>query len=209
LLLHCQKSFKVLATADEVKHTKKKKDKKKARIWFVSSSAESLHSHQGRTHFFSTSWQCLKLVETVMGCMQLFFSKWGESGEVDLKLEFEHLIILTASRCLLGQEVRNNLFEDVSSLFHELDNGMLPISVLFPYLPIPAHRRRDRLVTNLPCVLIVIFYQMRWGCSMCLSVWNLWCNGGEAQSPSWPTWTEQLHISAQFKILPSHVDNIG
>jgi sterol 14-demethylase len=93
--------------------------------------------------------------------MQLFFSKWGESGEVDLKLEFEHLIILTASRCLLGQEVRNNLFENVSSLFHDLDNGMLPISVLFPYLPIPAHRRRDRLVTNLPCVLIVIFNQMR------------------------------------------------
>jgi hypothetical protein len=145
----------------------------------------------------------------VMGCMQLFFSKWGESGEVDLKLEFEHLIILTASRCLLGQEVRNNLFENVSSLFHDLDNGMLPISVLFPYLPIPAHRRRDRLVTNLPCVLIVIFDQMRWGCSMCLSVWNLWCNGGEAQSPSWPTWTEQLHISVQFKNLSSHVDNIG
>jgi sterol 14-demethylase len=96
-----------------------------------------------------------------MGCMQLFFSKWGESGEVDLKLEFEHLIILTASRCLLGQEVRNNLFENVSSLFHDLDNGMLPISVLFPYLPIPAHRRRDRLVTNLPCVLIVVFDQMR------------------------------------------------
>lgn len=76
--------------------------------------------------------------------LQDYFSKWGDSGEVDLKYELEHLIILTASRCLLGQEVRNKLFDDVSSLFHDLDNGMLPISVLFPYLPIPAHRRRDR-----------------------------------------------------------------
>lgn len=63
---------------------------------------------------------------------------------MDLKYELEHLIILTASRCLLGREVRDKLFDDVSALFHDLDNGMLPISVIFPYLPIPAHRRRDQ-----------------------------------------------------------------
>lgn len=63
---------------------------------------------------------------------------------MDLKYELEHLIILTASRCLLGREVRDKLFADVSALFHDLDNGMQPISVLFPYLPIPAHRRRDQ-----------------------------------------------------------------
>ncbi|KAK0592685.1 hypothetical protein LWI29_023587 [Acer saccharum] len=73
-----------------------------------------------------------------------YFSKWGDSGEVDLKYELEHLIILTASRCLLGQEVCDKLFDDVSALFHDLDNGMLTISVIFPYLPIPAHRRRDK-----------------------------------------------------------------
>ncbi|KAK6160487.1 hypothetical protein DH2020_003868 [Rehmannia glutinosa] len=72
------------------------------------------------------------------------FFKMGDSGEVDLKYELEHLIILTASRCLLGEEVRNKLFDDVSALFHDLDNGMLPISVIFPYLPIPAHRQRDQ-----------------------------------------------------------------
>lgn len=78
------------------------------------------------------------------GTGQDYFSKWGDSGEVDLKFELEHLIILTASRCLLGREVRDKLFDDVSALFHDLDNGMLPISVIFPYLPIPAHRRRDQ-----------------------------------------------------------------
>lgn len=73
-----------------------------------------------------------------------YFANWGEEGVVDLKYELEHLIILTASRCLLGREVRDQLFEDVSALFHDLDSGMLPISVVFPYLPIPAHRRRDK-----------------------------------------------------------------
>lgn len=73
-----------------------------------------------------------------------YFSNWGETGTVDLKYELEHLIILTASRCLLGREVRDKLFDDVSALFHDLDNGMRPISVIFPYLPIPAHRKRDR-----------------------------------------------------------------
>ncbi|XP_002982721.2 obtusifoliol 14-alpha demethylase [Selaginella moellendorffii] len=87
---------------------------------------------------------------------QLFFSKWGDEGEVDLKEELERLIILTASRCLLGSEVRNQLFEDVSNLFHDLDNGMQPISVLFPYLPIPAHRRRDRARKELASVFAKI-----------------------------------------------------
>ncbi|KAI3878530.1 hypothetical protein MKX03_023980 [Papaver bracteatum] len=70
--------------------------------------------------------------------------KWGESGEVDLMYELEHLIVLTASRCLLGPEVRDQLFDDVAALFRDLDAGQLPISVIFPHLPIPGHRRRDQ-----------------------------------------------------------------
>ena len=93
--------------------------------------------------------------------MQDYFSKWGDSGEVDLKYELEHLIILTASRCLLGQEVRDKLFADVSALFHDLDNGMLPISVIFPYLPIPAHRRRDQARTKLAHIFANIIASRR------------------------------------------------
>lgn len=36
------------------------------------------------------------------------------------------------------------MFEEVANLYHDLDQGMLPISVLFPYLPISAHSRRDK-----------------------------------------------------------------
>ncbi|KAK9706893.1 hypothetical protein RND81_07G159100 [Saponaria officinalis] len=102
---------------------------------------------QEQFRFFTEALRASKLkgyVDQMVVEAQDYFSKWGESGEVDLKYELEHLIILTASRCLLGREVRDKLFDDVSALFHDLDNGMLPISVLFPYLPIPAHRRRDK-----------------------------------------------------------------
>ncbi|KAJ9710027.1 hypothetical protein PVL29_001481 [Vitis rotundifolia] len=102
---------------------------------------------QEQFRFFTESLRVTKLkgyVDQMITETEDYFSKWGDSGEVDLKYELEHLIILTASRCLLGQEVRDKLFADVSALFHDLDNGMLPISVIFPYLPIPAHRRRDQ-----------------------------------------------------------------
>ncbi|KAL4191278.1 hypothetical protein AMTRI_Chr07g79800 [Amborella trichopoda] len=56
-------------------------------------------------------------------------SKWGTEAVVDLKHELEHLIILTASRCLLGREARDKITGDVASLLHELDNGMVPISI--------------------------------------------------------------------------------
>ena len=46
--------------------------------------------------------------------------------------------------CDAGREVREQLFSQVTALFHDLDMGMLPVSVLLPYLPIPAHNRRDR-----------------------------------------------------------------
>ncbi|XP_022885275.1 obtusifoliol 14-alpha demethylase-like isoform X1 [Olea europaea var. sylvestris] len=102
---------------------------------------------QEQFRFFTEALRVNKLkgyVDQMVTEAEEYFSKWGNSGEVDLKCELEHLIILTASRCLLGEEVRNKLFDDVSALFHDLDNGMLPISVIFPYLPIPAHRRRDQ-----------------------------------------------------------------
>lgn len=73
-----------------------------------------------------------------------FFQGWGNSGEVDLFDELSRLIILTGSRCIMGREVRENLFGEVSHLIHDMDQGMQPISVLANWLPIKAHRLRDR-----------------------------------------------------------------
>jgi sterol 14-demethylase len=72
-----------------------------------------------------------------------YFSKWGETGVVNFPDVFGELIILTASRTLLGREVREHMFTKVADLYHDLDDGMRPLSVIFPYAPTPYHRRRD------------------------------------------------------------------
>eukprot|EP00301_Raphidiophrys_heterophryoidea_P008136 c1305_g1_i2.p1 GENE.c1305_g1_i2~~c1305_g1_i2.p1 ORF type:complete len:345 (+),score=76.52 c1305_g1_i2:107-1141(+) len=75
---------------------------------------------------------------------QYFDNHWKSSGEADISKVMADLIILTASRTLLGKEVRENLFEEVSKLLHDLDEGMVPLTVMFPYAPIAAHRKRDK-----------------------------------------------------------------
>ncbi|XP_048574335.1 obtusifoliol 14-alpha demethylase-like [Triticum urartu] len=82
-----------------------------------------------------------------------YFAKWGEEGIVDLKLEFEQLLMLISSRCLLGKEVRENMFDEVHALFHEIESSMTLISFLFPYLPTPVNRRRDRARIRLTQIL--------------------------------------------------------
>jgi len=67
-----------------------------------------------------------------------------KSVDVDILHKFADLTILTASATLHGREVRENLFEDVSRLFAQMDAGLTPLSVIAPYLPTPAHRARDR-----------------------------------------------------------------
>ncbi|MEW5310686.1 MAG: hypothetical protein WDW38_002458 [Sanguina aurantia] len=73
-----------------------------------------------------------------------YISTWGNEGIVDLKEEFTKLITLTSARTLLGREVREQMFNSVSELLHDLDEGMMPISVMFPYMPHPLHWKRDR-----------------------------------------------------------------
>ncbi|KAJ9518461.1 hypothetical protein QJQ45_018487, partial [Haematococcus lacustris] len=73
-----------------------------------------------------------------------YFAQWGNEGVVDFAQDFAKLVTLTAARTLLGREVREQLFEQVTDLMHDLDAGMLPVSVMFPYLPIPAHFARDK-----------------------------------------------------------------
>ncbi len=54
----------------------------------------------------------------------------------------EHERLHNAAQCA-GREVREEMFEEVATLLHDLDDGMRPISVMFPYLPTAFHRKRD------------------------------------------------------------------
>ncbi|CAN6251186.1 unnamed protein product [Urochloa humidicola] len=79
-----------------------------------------------------------------------YFAKWGQHGMVDLKQEVNQLHMLISGRCLLGKEIREMMLDEVITLFDELiNNGVHPISLLFPYAPTVATRKRDRAHTRL------------------------------------------------------------
>lgn len=74
-----------------------------------------------------------------------FTDNWSEpKGERNLLSAMASLTILTASATLLGPEVRQHLFKEVSELYHTLDEGLTPFSIFFPYFPTRAHRNRDK-----------------------------------------------------------------
>mmetsp|Transcript_17400 Transcript_17400/g.40403 ORF Transcript_17400/g.40403 Transcript_17400/m.40403 type:complete len:408 (-) Transcript_17400:107-1330(-) len=74
---------------------------------------------------------------------RLYLKKWGESGEADLLNDLSELTILTASRCLHGDDVREQMFVEVSQLYHDLDQGLTPLTVFWPNAPTEAHRKRN------------------------------------------------------------------
>ena len=72
-----------------------------------------------------------------------FKTHWGASGEKNILDALSELTIMSATRCLHGDDVRETMFNDVARLFHDLDKGTEPLSFFFPYLPTPAHAKRD------------------------------------------------------------------
>ncbi|CAO2178622.1 unnamed protein product [Urochloa humidicola] len=115
-------------------------------------------------HFYNEALKLSKLgskVDPMVKEVEDYFSRWEQHGVVDLKHEFEKLLMLISSRCLLGKEVRDKMFGEVHMLFRELYNGMHLTSVLFPYAPFPANRRRDRARTKLSKILIEIVRSRR------------------------------------------------
>ena len=57
---------------------------------------------------------------------------------------FSELIILTASRTLQGKEVREKMSSHFAKLYEHLDGGFTPLNFMFPNLPLPSYRRRDK-----------------------------------------------------------------
>lgn len=66
-----------------------------------------------------------------------------ESGQVDLLTALSELTILTASRCLHGEDVRQHIFKEVQELYHDLDHGLTPLTVFWANAPTEAHRKRN------------------------------------------------------------------
>ncbi|MCY4005994.1 MAG: cytochrome P450 [Rhodobacteraceae bacterium] len=75
---------------------------------------------------------------------RVFADSLGHEGELDLPHEMNELTVKIASRCLIGQEVRDRVDTGFAEAYHELQNGINTIGFIFPKLPTPGHRRRDR-----------------------------------------------------------------
>ncbi|KAG7337698.1 lanosterol 14-alpha demethylase [Nitzschia inconspicua] len=77
--------------------------------------------------------------------MQYLNERWNkESGTVDLYKALSEITILTASRCLHGDDVREHMFAELQTLYHDLDEGLTPLTVLWSRAPTPEHFRRDK-----------------------------------------------------------------
>ncbi|CCH46790.1 cytochrome P450, family 51 (sterol 14-demethylase) [Wickerhamomyces ciferrii] len=71
--------------------------------------------------------------------------KVGEkrSGEINVMATQPEITIFTASRSLLGEEMRAKLTEKFAGYYSDLDKGFTPINFVFPNLPLPHYRQRD------------------------------------------------------------------
>ena len=74
----------------------------------------------------------------------LFAHSLGDRGEVDLPHAMNELTVKIASRCLIGQEVRDRVDTGFAEAYHELQNGINTLGFFLPRLPTAAHRSRDR-----------------------------------------------------------------
>jgi sterol 14-demethylase len=63
---------------------------------------------------------------------------------VEIFKTMSSLIILTAARTLQGKEVRESMDKHFAERMHHLDGGFTPLNFLFPNLPLPSYKRRDK-----------------------------------------------------------------
>jgi len=68
----------------------------------------------------------------------------NEWGNFDVVTVMQEITILTASRTLQGKEVRDALNKSFAELYNDLDHGFTPLNFMFPNLPLPSYRRRDK-----------------------------------------------------------------
>ncbi|KAI8452430.1 eburicol 14 alpha-demethylase [Phakopsora pachyrhizi] len=74
----------------------------------------------------------------------LFCSPNVKSVTKDVHDITSEITICTAAATLQGKEVREGLDKSFAKLYHDLDGGFTPLNFVFPNLPLPSYRRRDK-----------------------------------------------------------------
>ena len=68
----------------------------------------------------------------------------GDAGKLDLPTAMNELTVNIASRCFLGEEVRNAVDAGFAEAYHDLQKGINTLGFFLPRLPTPGHLSRDR-----------------------------------------------------------------
>jgi sterol 14-demethylase len=68
----------------------------------------------------------------------------GEDGVCDVSTVLSEISLYAAAGSLQGKEVRDSFDSSFATYYRHLDDGFAPINFMFPWLPIPVNRRRDR-----------------------------------------------------------------
>lgn len=91
-----------------------------------------------------------KIREEVLNYFQIHFNTLNvNSGEVNVLDSQPEITILTASRCLCGDEMRRKFDTSFAKLYSDLDKGFTPINFVFPNLPLPQYWARDLAQRNI------------------------------------------------------------
>ena len=85
----------------------------------------------------------------------------NSAGEINVLATQSEMTIFTASRTLLGQELRNKLDTDFAYLVADLDKGFTPINFVFPNLPLEHYRKRDHAQQVISQTYLSIIKQRR------------------------------------------------
>ena len=86
---------------------------------------------------------------------------WGDTGQIEVCEFFGTLTSFTSSRCLLGDEFRNEMNEEFARVYADLEAGIVPIAYINAHLPIPAFRKRDAARKRLGAMVSTIVQRRR------------------------------------------------
>lgn len=65
------------------------------------------------------------------------------NGVADVMKTQPEMTILTASKSLMGDDMRAKFDTSFAQLYSDLDKGFTPINFVFPHLPLPSYKKRD------------------------------------------------------------------
>ncbi|OAG39851.1 hypothetical protein AYO21_05917 [Fonsecaea monophora] len=85
----------------------------------------------------------------------------GEGGVCDISTVLSEISLYAAAGSLQGKEVRDSFDSSFATYYRHLDDGFAPANFMFPWLPTPVNRRRDRAQRMMAKLYMDIIRQRR------------------------------------------------